>query len=75
MWRKRLKGKTFAVYPVSDGRLLVREAWREAYHGSINPIAVPEDAWSIPEDVVEVNVLPPDTRRSVGLFKYASCGV
>ncbi|KAF2614539.1 hypothetical protein F2Q70_00010399 [Brassica cretica] len=51
------------------------EAWREAYHESINPIDVPEDAWSIPEDVVEVNVLPPDTRRSVGLFKYASCGV
>ncbi|KAF3584699.1 hypothetical protein F2Q69_00027803 [Brassica cretica] len=42
------------------------EAWREAYHESINPIDVPEDAWSIPEDVVEVNVLPPDTRRSVG---------
>ncbi|KAL0788583.1 hypothetical protein Bca101_004829 [Brassica carinata] len=42
------------------------EAWREAYHESINPIAVPEDAWSIPEDVVEVNVLRPDPRRSVG---------
>ncbi|KAF3486745.1 hypothetical protein F2Q69_00056042 [Brassica cretica] len=115
--RRTEKGKTFAVYPVSDSRLLVRgdkidclvdldrrtsscgkynlmkipcrhaikagfhvgrqphtltdlmcttEAWREAYHESINPIAVPEDAWSIPEDVVEVNVLPPDTRRSVG---------
>ncbi|KAF3546275.1 hypothetical protein DY000_02005054 [Brassica cretica] len=115
--RRTEKGKTFAVYPVSDGRLLVRgdkidclvdldrrtcscgkynlmkipcrhaikagfhvgrqphtltdlmyttEAWREASHDSINPIAVPEDAWSIPEDVVQVNVLPPESRKSVG---------
>ncbi|KAF3587548.1 hypothetical protein F2Q69_00027994 [Brassica cretica] len=41
-------------------------AWREGYQENINPIDVPEDAWSIPEDVEEVNVLPPDTRRSVG---------
>ncbi|XP_033131183.1 uncharacterized protein LOC117126649 [Brassica rapa] len=41
-------------------------AWREAYEESINPIDVPEDAWSIPEDVKEVIVLPPETRRSVG---------
>lgn len=41
-------------------------AWREVYQESINPINVPEDVWSIPEDVVEVNVLPPDTRRAVG---------
>ncbi|KAF2560014.1 hypothetical protein F2Q68_00015439 [Brassica cretica] len=67
--RRTEKGKRFAVYPVSD------EAWREAYHESINPIAVPEDAWSMPEDVVVVNVLPPESRKSVGLFKYASCGV
>ncbi|KAF3611491.1 hypothetical protein DY000_02048070 [Brassica cretica] len=44
----------------------VKEAWREAYHESINPIAVPEDAWSMPEDVVVVNVLPPESRKSVG---------
>ncbi|KAF3589097.1 hypothetical protein F2Q69_00029237 [Brassica cretica] len=67
--RRTEKGKRFAVYPVSD------EAWREAYHESINPIAVPEEAWSMPEDVVVVNVLPPESRKSVGLFKYASCGV
>ncbi|XP_013654074.1 uncharacterized protein LOC106358821 [Brassica napus] len=42
------------------------EAWREAYHESINPIVVPEDAWSMPEDVVVVNVLPPESRKSVG---------
>ncbi|KAF2546560.1 hypothetical protein F2Q70_00021000 [Brassica cretica] len=42
------------------------ESWREVYQESINPIDVPEDDWSIPEDVEEVNVLPPDTRRSVG---------
>ncbi|KAL0813720.1 hypothetical protein Bca101_070163 [Brassica carinata] len=41
-------------------------AWREAYEESINPIDVPEDAWSIPEDVKKVIVLPPQTRRSVG---------
>ncbi|XP_048634985.1 uncharacterized protein LOC106350404 [Brassica napus] len=41
-------------------------AWREAYEESINPIDVPEDAWSIPEDVKKVIVLPPETRRSVG---------
>ncbi|WZZ28713.1 hypothetical protein YC2023_012114 [Brassica napus] len=96
--RRTEKGKRFAVYPVSDGRLLVRgdkidclvyldrrtcscgkynlmkipcrhaikEAWREAYHESINPIAVPEDAWSMPEDVVVDNVLPPESRKSVG---------
>ncbi|WZZ78949.1 hypothetical protein YC2023_099521 [Brassica napus] len=96
--RRTEKGKRFAVYPVSDGRLLVRdnlmkipcrqaikagfrvgrqphtltdlfyttEAWREAYHESINPIVVPEDAWSMPEDVVVVNVLPPESRKSVG---------
>uniref|UniRef100_A0A0D3DBZ7 Transposase MuDR plant domain-containing protein n=1 Tax=Brassica oleracea var. oleracea TaxID=109376 RepID=A0A0D3DBZ7_BRAOL len=64
--RRTEKGKRFAVYPVSDGRLLVREAWREAYHESINPIVVLEDAWSMPEDVVVVNVLPPESRKSVG---------
>ncbi|XP_013699728.2 uncharacterized protein LOC106403446 [Brassica napus] len=41
-------------------------AWREAYQESINPIDVPEDVWSIPEDVKKVIVLPPETRRSVG---------
>ncbi|XP_013732605.1 uncharacterized protein LOC106436194 [Brassica napus] len=115
--RRTEKGSTFVVYPVRDGRLLVRgdkfdclvdldrrtcscgkynllkipcrhtlkagfhvgrephtltdlmyttRAWREAYRESINPIDVPEDAWFIQEDVKQVNVLPPDTSRSVG---------
>ncbi|KAF2541493.1 hypothetical protein F2Q68_00029676 [Brassica cretica] len=49
-------------------------AWREAYQESINPIDFPEDAWFIPEDVKKVIVLPPETRRLVALFKYASGG-
>ncbi|XP_056862251.1 uncharacterized protein LOC108839471 [Raphanus sativus] len=115
--RRTRKGATFEVYPVSEGRLLVRGdmfdclvdldrqtcscgkfdllkipcrhaikagfhvgrqphtltdlmyttgAWREAYQESINPIGVPEDAWSIPEDVKKVNVLPPETRKAAG---------
>ncbi|KAL0670334.1 hypothetical protein Bca4012_033038 [Brassica carinata] len=47
-------------------RHAIKGAWREAYEESINPIDVPEDAWSIPEDVKKVIVLPPQTRRSVG---------
>ncbi|KAL0862079.1 hypothetical protein Bca101_041197 [Brassica carinata] len=41
-------------------------AWREAYQESINPIAVPEDAWSVPEDVENAEVIQPETRRSLG---------
>ncbi|KAF3530736.1 hypothetical protein DY000_02038324 [Brassica cretica] len=41
-------------------------AWREAYQESINPIAVPEDGWSVPQVVENSEVLPPETRRSLG---------
>ncbi|XP_056864240.1 uncharacterized protein LOC130511329 [Raphanus sativus] len=41
-------------------------AWREAYQESINPIAVPEDSWSVPEDVENSEGLPPETRRALG---------
>ncbi|XP_033134251.1 uncharacterized protein LOC117127721 [Brassica rapa] len=41
-------------------------AWREAYQESINPISVPEDGWSVPQVVENSEVLPPETRRSLG---------
>ncbi|KAL0740927.1 hypothetical protein Bca4012_082440 [Brassica carinata] len=41
-------------------------AWREAYQESINPIAVPEDVWSVPEDVENAEVIQPETKRSLG---------
>ncbi|XP_056845640.1 uncharacterized protein LOC130496938 [Raphanus sativus] len=41
-------------------------AWREAYQESINPITVPEDSWSVPENVENSEVLPPETRRALG---------
>ncbi|XP_022566742.2 uncharacterized protein LOC106365178 [Brassica napus] len=41
-------------------------AWRESYHESINPISVPEDGWSVPQVVENSEVLPPETRRSLG---------
>ncbi|XP_048599647.1 uncharacterized protein LOC125579826 [Brassica napus] len=41
-------------------------AWREAYQESINLIAVPEDGWSVPKVVENSEVLPPETRRSLG---------
>nr|VDD21575.1 unnamed protein product [Brassica oleracea] len=40
--------------------------WREAYQESINPISVPEDGWSVPQVVENSEVLPPETRRSLG---------
>ncbi|KAF3499886.1 hypothetical protein F2Q69_00044194 [Brassica cretica] len=41
-------------------------AWKEAYQESINPISVPEDGWSVPQVVENSEVLPPETRRSLG---------
>ncbi|XP_048611983.1 uncharacterized protein LOC106403797 [Brassica napus] len=41
-------------------------AWREAYQESINPISVPEDGWSVPQVVENSEVLPPETRKSLG---------
>ena len=46
--------------------LYIKGSWREAYHKSINPIAVLEDACSVQEDVKFSEVIPPETRRSVG---------
>ncbi|XP_048608057.1 uncharacterized protein LOC125584146 [Brassica napus] len=46
--------------------LYTTRAWREAYHESINPISVPEDGWSVPQVVENSEVLPPETRRSLG---------
>ena len=44
-------------------------AWREAYQESINPISVPEDGWSVPQVMENSEVLPPETRRSLGRNK------
>ncbi|XP_013689379.2 uncharacterized protein LOC106393193 [Brassica napus] len=41
-------------------------AWREAYQESINPISVHEDEWSVPQVVENSEVLPSETRRSLG---------
>ncbi|XP_033134386.1 uncharacterized protein LOC103841109 [Brassica rapa] len=46
--------------------LYITGAWREAYQESINPISVPEDGWSVPQVVENSEVLPPETRRSLG---------
>ncbi|XP_024013383.1 uncharacterized protein LOC112087744 [Eutrema salsugineum] len=40
--------------------------WRIAYEESINPIAVPEDAWVVPLDIENSKVLAPETRRAAG---------
>ncbi|XP_048635017.1 uncharacterized protein LOC125608628 [Brassica napus] len=46
--------------------LYITGAWREAYQDNINPISVPEDGWSVPQVVENSEVLPPETRRSLG---------
>ncbi|WZY88944.1 hypothetical protein YC2023_045679 [Brassica napus] len=47
-------------------RHAIKAAWREAYQESINPILVLEDGWSVPQVVENSEVLPPETRRSLG---------
>lgn len=41
-------------------------AWRSLFEETINPIAVPEDEWRVPENVENAKVLPPETRRGPG---------
>ena len=52
-------------YTLTDFLYTMR-AWREAYQESINPISVPEDGWSVPQVLENSEVLPPETRRSLG---------
>ncbi|XP_048596168.1 uncharacterized protein LOC125607227 [Brassica napus] len=44
-------------------------SWRTAYEESINPIGVPEDAWTVPSHVEQTKVLPPESRRAAGRRK------
>ncbi|XP_022565025.1 uncharacterized protein LOC111209416 [Brassica napus] len=53
------------LYTLTDF-LYTTGAWREAYQESINPFSVPEDGWSVPQVVENSEVLPPETRRSLG---------
>ncbi|XP_056851536.1 uncharacterized protein LOC108807847 [Raphanus sativus] len=40
--------------------------WRTAYAESINPIAVPQSDWIVPDAVNLAKVLPPESRKSAG---------
>uniref|UniRef100_A0A0D3A6B7 Uncharacterized protein n=1 Tax=Brassica oleracea var. oleracea TaxID=109376 RepID=A0A0D3A6B7_BRAOL len=63
---KTSAGKTASAKTIGGLIMHKYEAWREAYQESINPIAVPEDDWSVPQVVENSEVLPPETRRSLG---------
>ncbi|CAA7026616.1 unnamed protein product [Microthlaspi erraticum] len=42
------------------------ELWRVGYEEAVNPIGVPEDAWSVPQVVDEEIVSCPESRRAAG---------
>ncbi|KAL0897438.1 hypothetical protein Bca101_081399 [Brassica carinata] len=63
---KTSAGKTASAKTIGGLIMHKYEAWREAYQESINPIAVPEDVWSVPEDVENAEVIQPETKRSLG---------
>ncbi|XP_013632419.1 PREDICTED: uncharacterized protein LOC106337861 [Brassica oleracea var. oleracea] len=44
-------------------------SWHTTYEESINPIGVPEDAWTVPSHVEQTKVLPPESRRAAGRRK------
>ncbi|XP_024011233.1 uncharacterized protein LOC112086507 [Eutrema salsugineum] len=67
-----LAPREFPVIPLLDSiremltKWYTTAVWRIAYKESINPIAVPEDAWVVPLDIENSKVLAPETRRAAG---------
>uniref|UniRef100_A0A1J3EYW1 SWIM-type domain-containing protein n=2 Tax=Noccaea caerulescens TaxID=107243 RepID=A0A1J3EYW1_NOCCA len=42
------------------------DLWRTSYEEPVNPILEPEDTWRVPQDVEQVQVSPPESRRAAG---------
>ncbi|CAA7021520.1 unnamed protein product [Microthlaspi erraticum] len=48
------------------GEMWKTQLWRIGYEEALNPIGVPEDAWSVPQVVEQEIVSCPESRRAAG---------